>query len=201
MLPGRQVPDGSQPSGRLLSYPLLHTKRVPALNNWDANTMAQASEPAAASICGVDDYATDGCEIALGWQQPNALRVAFRGTTNWGLTSNKKQDLGFYYRVELSLTADFATVAATQNVQLANQDDDVVGGTLYEGVLFEGLAAGDTHFLRVAAFSFFLGDWRTVTSGTMVLGTPGAPEVVNISTGIFNGPYIEVCVRVCTCSV
>jgi len=50
--------------------------------------------------------------IALGWQQPNALRVAFRGTTNWGLTSNKKQDLGFYYRVELSLTADFATVAA-----------------------------------------------------------------------------------------
>ena len=61
---------------------------------------------------GVHGYATDACEIALGWQQPNALRVAFRGTTNWGLTSNKKQDLGFYYRVELSLTADFATVAA-----------------------------------------------------------------------------------------
>ena len=165
--------------------------------------MAQASEPAAASICGPDDYATDGCEIALGRQQPNSLRFTFRGTTDWfsdpAVTSNKKQDLGFYYRVELSLTADFATVAATQNVQLANQDDDGVGGTLYDGVLFEGLTAGDTYFLRVAAFSFFLGGWKTVTSGTMVLGEPGAPEVAT-STGIFNGPYIEVCVPVCTCS-
>ena len=162
--------------------------------------MAQASEPAAASICGVDDYATDGCEIALGRQQPNSLRFTFRGTTDWGLTSTKKQDLGFYYRVELSLTADFATVAATQNVQLANKDDEAVGGTVYDGVLFEGLTAGDTYFLRVAAFSFFLGGWKTVTSGTMVLGEPGAPEVAT-STGIFNGPYIEVCVPVCTCSV
>ena len=175
-------------------------REVHALNNWDTNTMAQASEPAAASICGVDDYATDGCEIALGRQQPNSLRFTFRGTTDWGLTSTKKQDLGFYYRVELSLTADFATVAATQNVQLANQDDEAVGGTVYDGVLFEGLTAGDTYFLRVAAFSFFLGGWKTVTSGTMVLGEPGAPEVAT-STGIFNGPYIEVCVPVCTCSV
>ena len=169
--------------------------------------MAQASEPAAASICGVDDYATDGCEIALGRQQPNSLRFTFERTppTEWGLTSNKKQDLGFHYRVELSLTADFATVAATQNVQLANQDDEAVGGTVedtvvHDGVLFEGLTAGDTYFLRVAAFSFFLGGWKTVTSGTMVLGEPGAPEVAT-STGIFNGPYIEVCVPVCTCSV
>ena len=161
--------------------------------------MAQASEPAAASICGVDDYATDGCEIALGRQQPNSLRFTFERTppTEWGLTSNKKQDLGFHYRVELSLTADFAAVAATQNVQLANQDDAV---PRYKGVLFEGLTAGDTYFLRVAAFSFFLGGWKTVTSGTMVLGEPGAPEVA-MSTGIFNGPYIEVCVPVCTCSV
>jgi len=96
--------------------------------------------------------------------------------------------------VQLSLTEDFATVAATQNVTLENDEDDD-GGTRYEGVLFENLSAGNTYFFRVAAFSFFLGDWTTTTSGTMVLGAPGAPGIAT-STGIFEGPYIEVCVRI-----
>jgi hypothetical protein len=166
------------------------------------NVMAQAAAPASAVICGVDVsasnggvdvYASNGCEESFGRQRPNALRVHFKGTPNWGLLSKIKRDLGFHYRVQLSLTADFPTVAATQIVVLNNEEDND-GGIRYEGVLFENLSAGNTYFLRVAAFSFFLGDWTTTTSGTMVLGAPGAPGI-STSTGIFEGPYIEVCVR------
>ena len=139
----------------------------------------------------MDSYPSNGCEISLGQQRPNALRVYFQGTPNWGTLSVIKRDLGFHYRVQLSLTEDFATVAATQNVVLKNEEEND-GWTRYEGVLFENLSAGNTYFFRVAAFSFFLGDWTTTTSGTMVLGAPGAPGI-SMSTGIFEGPYIEVC--------
>jgi hypothetical protein len=89
------------------------------------------------------------------------------------------------------LTADFATVAATQNVTLKNEEVD----EWYGGVFFQNLSAGNIYFLRVAAVSIFLGNWTTTISGTMVLGAPGAPEIAT-STGIFEGvPYIEVCVR------
>jgi hypothetical protein len=142
----------------------------------------------------VDSYPSNGCEISLGQQRPNALRVYFQGTPNWGTLSVIKRDLGFHYRVQLSLTEDFATVAATQNVVLKNEEEND-GWTRYEGVLFENLSAGNTYFFRVAAFSFFLGDWTTTTSGTMVLGAPGAPGIAT-STGIFEGSYIEVCVLI-----
>jgi hypothetical protein len=173
----------------------------------------------------VFDDNSEGCWKSLGRQRPNALRVHFKGTPDWRLNdgftptarratnlSGKKQklraqssmaalrlktkkDLGFYYRVQLSLTEDFATVAATQNV-VPQTDDDDESTEKYHGVLFENLSAGNTYFLRVAAFSFFLGDWTPTTSGTMVLGAPGSPEIAT-STGIFEGPYIEVCVRIC----
>ena len=154
----------------------------------------QAAAPASADICGVNSYLPSNgrCEISLGQQRPNALRVYFQGTPDWRTTSTSKGDLGFHYRVQLSLTEDFATVAATQNVVLKNEELNDLDW--YGGVLFQNLSAGNTYFLRVAAFSFFLGDGTTTTSGTMVLGAPGAPGI-STSTGIFNGSYIEVCVR------
>jgi hypothetical protein len=95
--------------------------------------------------------------------------------------------------VQLSLTEDFATVEATQNV-VPQSDQNDEKDKKYPGILFGNLSAGNTYFLQVAAFSFFLGDVTTTISGTMVLGVPGAP-VIATSTGIFQGPYIEVCVR------
>jgi hypothetical protein len=153
----------------------------------------QAAVPASVDICGVDEYNGNGCGMSLGPQRPNALRVHFKGTPDWATTATNKKNLGFYYRAQLSLTENFATVAATQNIVLQTEDIDE-SSVRYEGVLFENLSAGNTYFFRVAAFSYFLGDWKTTTLGTMVLGAPGVPGIAT-STGIFEGPYIEVCVR------